>query len=439
MYLLVLYCMLLLVLVVLMMTCNLLYSYTTASVSLAAKLYQYIGGSCSFQVGSTPYTDSCRKLSPGTLSTASARPQRGSRSDDGSHSVEDTDDGGSGQLGSFSGEMPELPQMVGYKVSCTAPNTDYQAIVSVSQVPVYTVDCRVVFIYNAVLFASLSDPSVQTITAAPGVYAAYLANLAAYTSTLQKAIAGSLDKAVSAADVYISSVQEVALAQNPATAAVTSATADTVDPVAVVAAAGVPSADVALQVVYTVLSYKQGWTNTALASKLKESVDKGLFNTLLQQFASSEGASGLSSAVSTEVEVSTLTESGSGDSDGGEEGGEGDGSGEGGSGGDAGASSSLSQTALIGITAGGGSALLLLLVSLYYICSSQPGPANKARVSGLELAELGTRAQPRADGTHRAAAGIPVPSAPTVTAAELPVASAPAQVVVVAENVRLSV
>ena len=280
---------------------------------------------------------------------------------------------------------------------------------------------------------------MQTITAAPGVYTAYLANLATYTSTLQKAITGSLYKAVSAADVYISSVQAVALAQNPATAAVTSATAVTVDPVAVVAVAGAPIADVALQVVYTVLSYKQGWTNTALASKLKESVDKGLFNTLLQQFASSEGASGLSSAVSTEVEVSTLTESGSGDGDGGEEGGEGDGSREGGSGGDAGASSSLSQTALIGITAGGGSALLLLLISMYYICSSQPGPANKARVSGLELAELGTRAQPRADGTHRAAAGIPVPSAPAVTAAELPVASAPAQVVVVAENVRLSV
>jgi hypothetical protein len=215
------------------------------------------------------------------------------------------------------------------------------------------------------------------------------------------------------------------------------------------------AASSALQVLYTILSYSATLDNADLAALLQSAVASGAFDTLLQQHAAAEGATGLLGATSQGVEVNDLSGTpgdGSGDDDH-------DGSAHSDGSGSSSSADALSQGALIGIIAGGGLAVVLCLVGLAYACWPKAVSATTPAVAAAPAAQAAGATSAAATAPSAPPAGVemsmskgmaseldgmgvttyPVRGLPVGAAvpAAHAVASAPAQVILLAENVTL--
>lgn len=260
--------------------------------------------------------------------------------------------------------------------------------------------------------------------------AAYQADTEAFTLVLQRAIAASIGSGVTFQDIYIAAVTAATRTgtgsgggSRASTHATSSLRAQRHPGPDQAAAAAVNTLNTdAISVAYTVLSYISTVTNKDLSSLLQTAVDSGSFDTLLHQWASSQGVSALTGASSSAVSVNSFAADGG--SGGGTE--EGAGGGEEGTEDDGGEnpitiiagsaptdsssdSKTLPQILIIGIAAGG--ALLLIIVGTIYWCLAAKAPVSVATALPAGV-ELNSSASTATSAAAAAAADTAVPSAP---------------------------
>jgi hypothetical protein len=218
-------------------------------------------------------------------------------SDDGSQEDGDSEGEASDDGPSHDDEVGVLvlPVIASYLATCTAPNTDYSVIVSVSQVHM-TTPVLIVGKAHVPIFACWV--ALQVIQSSSGdLYQDYLDNIATYTVVLQKAVTAGIDREeITFENVHIASVTRT---DASSLGSHTSA--------AELHAAKAALAGSAVQVQYTILAYSSAVSSSDLAIVLKEAVSSGAFDAALQQIAQNEGAAGLTSATSADVGVNSLT------------------------------------------------------------------------------------------------------------------------------------
>jgi len=314
-----------------------------------------------------------------------------------------------------------VPPLTSYRTSCSSVTTNYKAIVGVS----------------------------QTIQTASNTYASYLQNIPVYMQALQKTIAAALaDSQVSLADVIITSISSTS-SNSKQNAAAATADADSTP-------RSFGSRNNGLKVEYVIMSYINGITNSALAANLEKAIDAGNFDSLLQQFAVTEGASGFASASSSKVSVNAFLSEDAGDggdednNDGENDGGDGDGdsNSSGSSGSSSGSIQGLSTTAQYAIGGAVVALFIIILAGFLYACQRRTIAISTASTASLNLQPLGGKGGKESDDAAVARAELLddafSPSAPsehgefTIAARPLPVASRPAEAVT-AQNVHLSV
>eukprot|EP01032_Pedospumella_encystans_P011853 gene11853-13750_t len=324
----------------------------------AINLIQYFGGACGFVIGSTPYVvNTCvaasyalpkgygRTINSASFSEVALKiPQSTEQLPHSSlRATPSVKTSHISQTHTLINEKPTEEDIVAeltlamsaagtevasFIASCAQPNTNYAAIILVSQV------------LRAVDISS------------------FLANEAANYLVLQKTIASCL-----AASTIINSASALpAGSVRWSDVFITSAlpvigTAVVVGDLVETQSTPLPS----LAVTYTVLSYHAGVSNTKLASALQQSVESGVFVDLLHQTAASEGATAL--LVATSESLSGVDEGSGG---GGGSGTEGDEPVVTSSEGNTPPSEKLSGAALIGTVVGGVFALLLVCAGLVY-------------------------------------------------------------------------
>uniref|UniRef100_A0A7S3HDK0 Transmembrane protein n=1 Tax=Spumella elongata TaxID=89044 RepID=A0A7S3HDK0_9STRA len=331
----------------------------------AVNLIQYFGGACGFAIGSTPYAVNTCAAASSAIPKGYGRTIGSTSSFSLSRSAEQTPHSSLrakpsektlhiSRTHALTNEplteeeiVAELTQVMSagstevasFIASCAQPNTNYAAIILVSQV------------LRAVDISS------------------FLANEAANHLALQKTIASCLTASTTVNSVSALPAGSVRWSDVFITSALpVSGTASAADVVVgdLVKTHSTPLPSLALT--YTVLSYHAGVSNTKLASALQQSVESGVFVDLLHQTAASEGATAL--LVATSEAVSGVDEGSGGGGDGGAEGDEPVVTS---SEGNTSPSEKLSGPALIGTIVGGVSALLLVCAGLvYYFFLSTP-------------------------------------------------------------------
>jgi hypothetical protein len=332
-------------------------------------------------------------------------------SDDGSHEDGDSEDEASDDGPSHDDEVGVLvlPVIASYLATCTSPNIDYSAIVSVSQVHITT---PVLIVGKAHVHSFACWVALQVIQSSSGdLYQDYLDNTATYRVVLQKAVTAGVDREeITFENVHIASVTRT---DASSLGSHTSA--------AELHAAKAALAGSAVQVQYTILAYSSAVSSSDLAIVLKEAVSSGAFDAALQQIAQNEGAAGLTSATSADVGVNSLTgdtgddgqDDANDDNDDGEEQG---------SAGGSGSAAGLNGGAAVGVAIAVPLAVLALVALALLICRRPRKPQTGAydRVPSASTATV--VAKPMGgpdDSTHSGvemAVAVPVPpaSAPPV-------------------------